>query len=274
MTIPVEDNFEDVLAKAMRGLGFTPAGLATLTGSSESAIATLLRGNRDDVLMSAVADLLELNPAALQSLAERPVGPETSLPDGITLFNTPYPVPGYEEMSVNSYIVRPPGSMQLFMIDAGGNIAGAESLLCERGVEAKSLFLTHTHRDHIVHYEACARIVERCYAPEREPYKMAQPVKSGESYALGGDWQLEALPTPGHSPGGTSYLLTGPDVPVAFVGDAIFCRSIGKADQAYKSALSAIRKNILSLPEATVICPGHGPITTVWFERSNNPFFA
>jgi len=67
----------------------------------------------------------------------------------------------------------------------------------------------------------------------------------------------------------------GPDYKVIFVGDALFCYSIGKVAAAnYAAALSCIRHKILSLPPETIICPGHGPITSVAHEREHNPFFA
>ena len=89
-----------------------------------------------------------------------------------------------------------------------------------------------------------------------------------------GPWQLTAIETPGHSPGGMSYLLEGAETPVVFVGDALFCYSIGKVAEAYEFALAQIRRKILNMPEETILCPGHGPLTTVAFERSHNPFFA
>ncbi|MEM6601450.1 MAG: MBL fold metallo-hydrolase, partial [Verrucomicrobiota bacterium] len=64
------------------------------------------------------------------------------------------------------------------------------------------------------------------------------------------------------------------DRPVAITGDALFAGSMGGANDCWQEALTCTRRNILSLPDDTLLCPGHGPVTTVALEKSNNPFFA
>ncbi|MGH7953073.1 MAG: MBL fold metallo-hydrolase, partial [Limisphaerales bacterium] len=60
---------------------------------------------------------------------------------------------------------------------------------------------------------------------------------------------------------------------VAMVGDAIFAGSIGRGNQSWDLAKQKVREQIFSLPSETLICPGHGPLTTVAEEKANNPFF-
>ena len=62
-------------------------------------------------------------------------------------------------------------------------------------------------------------------------------------------------------------------MPVAMVGDAIFAGSMGGGMISYENALQTNREKILSLSNETIICPGHGPMTTVIEEKKNNPFF-
>jgi hydroxyacylglutathione hydrolase len=62
-------------------------------------------------------------------------------------------------------------------------------------------------------------------------------------------------------------------VPVAIVGDSIFASSMGGGMISYEDALRNNKEKILTLPGNTVICPGHGPMTTVAEEKANNPFF-
>ena len=84
-----------------------------------------------------------------------------------------------------------------------------------------------------------------------------------------------AIHSTGHSPGGTSYVLHGLARPVGIVGDALFCRSRGGVSQVhYTSALEVTRRQILSLPKETILCPGHGPMTTIGWELGRNPFYA
>ena len=60
---------------------------------------------------------------------------------------------------------------------------------------------------------------------------------------------------------------------MAVVGDAIFAGSMGRGNPDYSLARQKVREQILTLPPATLICPGHGPLTTVAQEQAHNPFF-
>lgn len=272
--IRIEDNFEDVLGKAMRGKGLSIAELAERTELSDDLVSDLLGGNYDSSAANRVADMLNLNGDCLHELANSAKAPSVELPDGIILHNTPFPVPGYEEMTVNSYSVLPRNESDAgYLIDAG---SAFDSVLCSSdGVDKNNwtLLITHTHPDHIANIDRLSRKVSTLYTPELEHLPNTKQVKEGE--VIGGSrWEITALETPGHSPGGTSYLFELAGVPVLFVGDALFCYSIGKVSRGYDDALQCIRRKILSLPKETILCPGHGPLTTVGFEMVHNPFFA
>ena len=60
---------------------------------------------------------------------------------------------------------------------------------------------------------------------------------------------------------------------LAIVGDALFAGSMGGGLVSYDDALRNNREQILSLPDDTILCPGHGPLTTVGEEKRHNPFF-
>jgi hydroxyacylglutathione hydrolase len=62
--------------------------------------------------------------------------------------------------------------------------------------------------------------------------------------------------------------------PIAVVGDSIFAGSMGGGNVSYKEAIKNNVEKILTLPDETIICPGHGPMTTVGEEKAHNPFFA
>ncbi|MDD4932907.1 MAG: MBL fold metallo-hydrolase, partial [Methylacidiphilaceae bacterium] len=85
---------------------------------------------------------------------------------------------------------------------------------------------------------------------------------------------IRTLLTNGHSAGGITYLVAGGARPLAIVGDSLFAGSMGGGNVSYADALRNNREKILTLPGQTVICPGHGPLTTVEEEREHNPFFA
>ena len=75
------------------------------------------------------------------------------------------------------------------------------------------------------------------------------------------------------SPGGITYVIEGLQRPVAIVGDALFAQSMGGGMISYQDALSTNRSELFTLEDHTVICPGHGPMTSVGEEKSHNPFF-
>ena len=68
-------------------------------------------------------------------------------------------------------------------------------------------------------------------------------------------------------------VINGLDSPVAIVGDAIFAGSMGGGIVSYSDALRTNREKIMTLPDETILCPGHGPMTTVMEEKKHNPFF-
>lgn len=97
-------------------------------------------------------------------------------------------------------------------------------------------------------------------------------VSDGEILELGG-MEFKVLATPGHTKGGLCFY-NEPNK-VVFVGDTIFCESIGRTDLpggSYRELLDSIKTKILTLPGDTRLLPGHGPVTTVDWERRRNPF--
>ena len=82
-----------------------------------------------------------------------------------------------------------------------------------------------------------------------------------------------ALHTHGHSVGGMSYIIDGLSSPVAIVGDAIFAGSMGGGMVSFADALNTNREKLMTLSEETIICPGHGPMSTIAEEKQYNPFF-
>lgn len=90
---------------------------------------------------------------------------------------------------------------------------------------------------------------------------------------VAGDIRLKAIHTPGHSPGSLSFYSESANC--IFTGDALFQESIGRTDLwggNYEQLINAIKTRILTLPEDTLVYPGHGPKTTVGYEKQNNPF--
>jgi len=86
-----------------------------------------------------------------------------------------------------------------------------------------------------------------------------------------GSFTLRVIPTPGHTPGSIGFINDG----VLFSGDTLFCGGVGRTDLpggSWKDLETSIRERILTLPDDTIVLPGHGPWTTVGQERGTNPF--
>lgn len=274
MPLPLEDNFDDVLMKASTGLGIGKQALAERAGLSLRSVTQLLRGIVDVPSLRAVAPILGLHAEALVAMAQGSGTPAPIAFSCLRCYTTPFPVPGYAAMTVNSYLAWCAETRQAVAFDTGSNTEALQADLESRGLTLKALFLTHTHPDHVA---ACDELQARAdapalYAPKHEPYPQSLEVQAGDEFHYG-KLRVEARLTSGHSPGGLSYVLAGLERPVAVVGDALFCLSQGGARTQYARALKNNREQLLSLPEATVLCPGHGPMTTVQWEQAHNPFF-
>lgn len=274
MQINIEDNYDDVLRKSAVGQRLGHGALAVRSNLSIQEVRALLSGDFNDKHLRAVGSVLKLDADKLVSMAKAEWYPEVQQLNGLEFINTPFPAAAYEGASVNCFIVTVPQSSEAILFDTGACPETVLNYLGAHQLSLKALFLTHTHRDHVAAYDAileatgCAQV----YAPELEPYKDATAVRAGEVLQFGA-LSVEARLTNGHSRGGMTYVLGGLAKPVAVVGDSLFCLSQGGTQQGYRAALKNNREQILSLPGQTLICPGHGPMTTVGEELAHNPFF-
>lgn len=273
--IAIEDLFEDVISKARAGLGISLDDLAKKSGVSRSRIEAMESGTFEEAGARAIASHLNLDADALVQLGIGEWRPQPVDLPGLAQFNTPYPVPGYQEMTVNAYVVWDPATKDAVVFDTGADATGICDLIREEGLRVHGLFLTHTHGDHVADIGAVKRTVPDVpvYTNRREPVTGAKLIEGNETFTQG-TLSLEARLTHGHSPGGTTYVVSGLARTVAIVGDSLFCCSQGGAPTAFEQALRNNREKILVLPDDTVICPGHGPMTTVAEEKRANPFFA
>lgn len=269
MPIPLEDNFPDIISKAQRGLKISDSALSLQTGLDAAALQKLRVGDFEAGHAERVAWALGLNAPALIAAGEKKWAPTERQLEGWAMFNTPF-----EDMTVNAYLLWDRASDQAIAFDTGADAAPMLECLQKEKLRLKWIFLTHTHGDHIFDLD---RLKERTGAPayvsEREPIEGAEPIAEGAEFTLG-KLHLRALLTSGHSVGGLTYFVKGLAQPVAIVGDSLFAGSMGGGMVSYADALRNNREKILTLPEETVVCPGHGPLTTVGEEKLHNPFFA
>lgn len=166
--------------------------------------------------------------------------------------------------------------------------------ILENKLTLKHLLCTHLHVDHVfgngfiyktygLKPEANKQDVEKLPSPDEQAklFGLRQHVENVpvEKYIVGGEIikfgtsELQVLTVPGHSPGSVAFY--NKKKGFAIVGDALFAGSIGRTDLwggNQEVLVAAIHDKLLSLPDETVIYPGHGPETRVIDEKFNNPY--
>lgn len=270
--IPLEDNFDDVINKAQRGWRISDADLARRAEVSPAELAEVKNGRPIDPVLRRIARHLKLSPDALEALAHKRWYPEQPVfSRGFAAFNT-----RYGDMTVNSYLVWDPRERLAAAFDTGATAQGMLDVIHAEALTVRYVFLTHTHEDHVADLSRLANATgAEVWASEREPAPR-DGAKTFPEYAHFhlGTLAIKTLFTFGHSPGLTTYFITGLSWPLAIVGDAVFASSMGGSAEHFADQYRNNREKILRLPRDTVLACGHGPLTTLGQEKEHNPFFA
>lgn len=198
-------------------------------------------------------------------------------------------------VGTNAYLLINPQNKGL-LFDPGANSDKLYDFIDNRGLELQGILITHAHFDHIGGLE---QLRERTGAPVyihtlenawlgdpllngsgRTPWTQIVPrtvcspadvVISEEGELQVGDFMMEILHTPGHSPGSISYRFES----FVICGDTLFKNGIGRTDLlegSHTVLMESINKKLLVLPDETYIYPGHGPRSTIGEEKVANPF--
>lgn len=265
-----EDNYEDILGKAMRGLGIGKSEMASRLGIDKARIETVLAGGDDNVMVIAgMAQELSLSTSKLIASVTNEWHLVPLEMECLKQFNLPF-----SSMRVNTYILWCNKTAKAWVFDTGPDAAPILEFLEKVNLSVDAIFLTHTHSDHIACLEKLKQktLYPPVFVHELEAIDEANSIDEGFEYKIE-SLSLSSLHTHGHSVGGTTYLISGLERPVAIVGDSLFAGSMGGGMISYADALRTNREKIMSLPDDTVLCPGHGPMTTVGEEKKHNPFF-
>lgn len=172
---------------------------------------------------------------------------------------------------VNTYIIGCEKTKAALLVDAGGDTQDYEEYLREKRARLTGIFLTHLHWDHTA---ALENVLLKHDVPV---FSLNGQTPNGrhlmdEEHIPLGVLKAWTLQTAGHTPNSISLLVENR---ILFTGDALFAGSIGgtgsPAEQ--EEEKENIYQKIFCLPDSTLICPGHGPMTTVGIEKKANPFF-
>ena len=269
MNVELEDFHEDIFSKAMRGLGAGKNEMAGRLGVERSEIEAILNGGVDENLINAMACELKLDSQKLIRLAKKEWCPAPLKIIGLKQMSS-----NYGDMIVNAYLIWDEVSRNAWVFDTGTDAQPILKFIEKEKLKVDAIFLTHKHRDHI---SCLDDLCEKTGSPKvfvhhLELFNGCMPIEEGFQHSMD-SLSLVAKHTHGHSVGGLTYVIDGLEKPVAVVGDAIFAGSMGGGMISYADALRTNREKIMSLADDTILCPGHGPMTTVSEEKQNNPFF-
>ncbi len=194
-------------------------------------------------------------------------------------------------LETNCYLVYDEETRDCAVIDPGADPEKIISTIADLELKPVVVLNTHGHVDHI---GANSDILQKyavplaMHAADTGMLKVSDYIElslllgarnspapdrllaEGDEIAVGRT-SLRVIHTPGHTPGSVGFVQGG----FLFSGDTLFCGGVGRTDLpggSWKDLERSIRERILTLPEETVVLPGHGPHTTVEQERSSNPF--
>ena len=198
-------------------------------------------------------------------------------------------------LQCNCSIVLDEEAGEAIVIDPGGDFERIRARLEAKRARVVAIVHTHTHIDHVgatAELQAHSGAPAKIHEADRFLYDLL-PVQAAmlglplpAQCALDGDLvdastlrvgalELGVLHTPGHTPGSVSFLVKAGGREVAFTGDTLFQRGIGRTDLwggDGELILRSLRDRLLTLDDATEVITGHGPSTTIGDERRANPF--
>ena len=270
----LEDHAGDVVGKARKGLGVSPEQVTEAGGFTAESYAKFEQDGTYDELpdLVKIGELLHLNPDKLATIISgwHPRAADLEANKTVRQITT------NEGMEAHCYLLWDAATREAALFDTGWSAEPILALLQENELTLKHLFITHTHHDHIAamtpireQFPDLALHSSSPNAPEEQRNQPGQVVELGSL-------QITSRETPGHADDGVTYVVDnfpGFAPKVAMVGDAIFAGSMGGAPDHYQLAREKVQSEILSLSAETLLCPGHGPVTTVAEQLVVNPFF-
>src|ERR1051326_1596700 len=271
----LEDHLGDMIRKGRAMSNVSPEAAAAAAGLTPAELAELEESGkvtkRPD--FAALGSLIGLSAPKLQEIANgwRPEEKDMSIWRELRVITT-----SAQTITVNCYLIWDEVSREAAIFDTGWDVQPILKLIEENQLQLRHLFITHTHDDHIAALGGIREKLPKVHLHSSSKNAPVDQRNRANDFIHLGSLRITNRPTPGHAEEATTYVIgTWPeDAPhVAIVGDAIFAGSIGNGNQSWELARQKVREQIFSLPGETLMCPGHGPLTTVAEEKAHNPFF-
>ena len=272
----LEDNLGDIIRKGRMAAGATPEAAARAAGLTEKELSDLEQSGQvvKKPNYAELGRVIGLNGSSLERIAGgwAPQEQDLSKWEQLRRFTT-----SGNDMTVNCYLIWDAVSREAALFDTGWNVDAVLATIEENKIQLKHFFITHTHEDHIAGMDVIREKFPLAKLHTNAKSAPPQHKNRANDFIHLGNLRITNRDTPGHAEDGVTYIVGNwpEDAPhVAIVGDAIFSASMGRGNQSWEVARQKVREQILSLPADTLICPGHGPFTTVGEEKKNNPFFS
>jgi glyoxylase-like metal-dependent hydrolase (beta-lactamase superfamily II) len=271
----LEDHLGDIIRKARGMSGTGAAAAARAAGLTETDLSALEETGKapERTRLESLAAALGLDPGKLRGISQGWLPSPTDLGRWRELRCVTTVGDG---MAVNCYLAWDEVTREAALFDTGWDASPVFRIVQENQLELRHIFITHTHEDHIADLAAVRDRFPKARLHTSAADAPVEHRNRPNDFIHLGSLRITHRDTPGHATDGTTYIIgTWPDdAPhVAIVGDAIFAGSMGRGNQSWELARQKVRDQILTLPPETLLCPGHGPLTTVAQEKEHNPFF-
>lgn len=276
-TTPLEDEVGDVLDKAIQTRGLSLEILADLAGVPAGRIQDALdyRSELCCAELSKLAAALKLNEVGLCALGagRYPLPDISELPFGLHVLSMAHGVG-----RANAYLVTSRECSEVgLLFDTGPSLAVLLESWPQSVARVGAVFLTHVEGEHtgglcdVVDYFG----IKTAMVPQGAHAPCGKAMREGETYAWC-DLRVTAFNTPGHSAAHNCYYIeqgtAGASPGLLIAGDLIFAGSAGGAFFNGRLQQGHLRRILAMCPDATVLAPGHGPMTSVRNEKQYNPF--
>jgi len=271
----LEDHLGDIIRKARKAANVSlhaAANAAGLTAGELSALETSGQSAKAPDF-AALAPLLGLHPQKLEAIANGwlPAPPDLSQWRELRTIATTQ-----GGNTVNCYLVWDEATREAALFDTGWTAEPIFKLIEGNALFLRHLFLTHTHEDHVAAMGALRGRFPKLLLHTNSKSAPLQHRNRPNDFIHLGSLRITNRDTPGHAEDGVIYVVGNwpDDAPhVAMIGDTIFAGSLATGFVSTEMLRQNVREKIFTLPPTTLLCPGHGPLTTVAEEKVHNPFF-
>jgi hydroxyacylglutathione hydrolase len=270
----LEDNLGDVIRKARLAANAAPEAVAQAAGLSTEELSALEQSGTPNpkTNYAALARALALSAPKLEGIARGwlPAPKDTGRWREFRMITTD------QGMAVNCYLVWDEVSREAALFDTGWDAAPIFKIIDEEKLDLKHLFITHTHEDHIAAMEPIRARYPKIFLHTDAKGAPPQHKNRRNDCIHLGSLRITNRETCGHADDHVIYLIGNfpEDAPhVAIIGDTIFSGSLATGKISWDQLKERVRSQIMTLPDDTLLCPGHGPLTSVREEKDHNPFF-